>query len=166
MKTRLLIIVALVFGAAVQTPTLAGEVRFPESGYPEFTFQIPDDWTAKLDDSGNMIVTSPDHSAALSLSLVDFSGTLDETANGAAKAAGATPPRRGESTTVSGYGGNFYYSSMSTQPGVHANLKMVAVKIDASHVGLCTLIYIDGMTDDQMARANIVMNSLTLAAAP
>jgi hypothetical protein len=113
-----------------------------------------------------MIVTSADHSTALSLSLADFGGTLDEVANGATKAAGANPPRHGEATTVSGYGGNFYYSTMSTPSGVHANLKMVVVKIDASHVGVCTLIYIDGMTDDQTARANTVMNSLTLAAAP
>jgi hypothetical protein len=163
MKNRILIFAALLFGAFAATQALAGDVRFPQTGYPAISFQIPDDWTANPDGDGNLIVAAGDHSIAIALSLVAYNGTTDDMAAGAMKAAGAAEPRRGEATTMSGYPGVIYYSAMSNGSGVHVNMKMIVVQVGSDHAATCTLLYIDSVSDASMTLANTVIGSMSVS---
>lgn len=45
-------------------------MRYPESGPVAFQLHLPDIWTAKVGNSGSMLVIEPDGSAAISLTLM------------------------------------------------------------------------------------------------
>ncbi len=144
----------------------ARDIRFPESGYPAFTFTVPDDWTVTPDSDGNMIITAADKSVALSLSLGAAGESLDDIASAVFKAAEAAPPRRGEPISLSGFNGYVYYSTMSNSSGVHLNVKVNLVKTDATHFASCGLISADFTTPPQMDAGNSVMSSIAVITSP
>ncbi len=50
--------------------TAAKDLRYPESEPVAFLLHLPDIWTAKVGNSGSMLVIEPDGSAAISLTLM------------------------------------------------------------------------------------------------
>lgn len=144
----------------------AGDVRFPQQGYPAISFHIPDDWTTRIDDDGNMIVTAADHSTALSLTLAEYDDSLDTLAAEALKVAKGSPPQQPQATSISGLSGYVYRSAMVSDSGITLNLKLVAIRVDAKHVATCTLITNVDISQTDMAAAETVLDSLSIATSP
>ncbi len=165
MRLRVTMFVILCCFAVGVSSAYAGDVRFPQQGYPAISFRIPGDWTARIDADGNMIVHSADGSSNFSFSVVEFDGSLDELALATTQAVKATPPRR-DAASVSGVSGYVYYSTMTDDSGAPLNLKMIAVKLDAKHVATGTLITGPEISKPAMATAVTVLDSMSIATSP
>ena len=95
--------------------TAAKDLRYPESGPVTFLLHLPDIWTAKVGNSGSMMVIGPDGSAAISLTLmheneVTLAKTRDELANTLFFAAKAEPFNKHEKGVIGGVPADSYYS--------------------------------------------------------
>ena len=95
--------------------TAAKDLRYPESGPVAFLLHLPDIWTAKVGNSGSMMVIGPDGSAAISLTLmqeneVTLAKTPDELANTLFFAAKAEPFNKHEKGVIGGVPADSYYS--------------------------------------------------------
>ena len=93
----------------------AKDLRYPESGPVAFLLHLPDIWTAKVGNSGSMMVIGPDGSAAISLTLmheneVTLAKTRDELANTLFFAAKAEPFNKHEKGVIGGVPADSYYS--------------------------------------------------------
>ena len=89
--TRLLATFAalgLVFVAATAS---ARNLRYPQSGDPTFSMEVPEDWTSRTDTAGNFVVVSGDHAIAYSMNVFTVSGTADEVARKALETRRITP---------------------------------------------------------------------------
>ena len=161
MKLRSL---ALAFISVVlaATSAQAETLRLPSSGDPAFVVELPDGWMHRVDDAGNLILGAPDHSAGFSLSIVEYSGALDDAAVGVMKAAKAGPPQNLGPAQVSGYRGYIYDSTMANDAGVQLLLRCVLVKLDTTHVASMSMITgIDASAGEYIA-ARDVLNAVTL----
>ncbi len=159
---------ALVLIAGLLSSNLADAktVRFPEAGDPAFVLDMPDDWSAKLDEDGNMIVGAADHSSGFSFSIIEYSDSLDSAATLILKAAGAQAPSSGGSHSISGYPGSDYASTMKNDSGVNLNVHMVIVRLDANHIATATLIADVDATSDEMRAAEAVLSNAFLTHKP
>jgi clan AA aspartic protease (TIGR02281 family) len=97
--------------------TAAKDLRYPESGRVAFLLHLPDIWTAKVGNSGSMLVIGPDGSAAISLTLmheneVTLEKTPDELANTLFFAAKAEPFNKHEKGVIGGVPADSYYSRL------------------------------------------------------
>ncbi|MDE2134602.1 MAG: hypothetical protein KGJ49_08380 [Alphaproteobacteria bacterium] len=164
MRLRVRMFVILCCFAVGVPSAYAGDVRFPQQGYPAISFHIPDGWTARVSE-GNMIVHSADGSSNFSFSIVEFDGSLDELALAAMQMVKAAPPRR-YATSVSGFGGYAYYSTMTGDAGAPLNVKMIAVKVDAKHVATGTLITDAHISKTNMATAETVLDGMSVVTSP
>jgi hypothetical protein len=141
----------------------AETVRLPETGDPAFVADLPVGWTHKVDDSGNLILMSPDHTSGMSLSVAAYPGSLDELAAEAMKVAGAAdPPQNRGPTQISGYRGYIYDTGQTNPAGVRTNVHMVVVKLDAGHIASATLITAASDNAVQYAAGKQVFDALTL----
>ena len=158
MKLWLTVAVVLFASAAANAET----VRFPETGAPAVAVTTPDGWTHQPDGDGNMLLISDNKTASYAITVSAYDGTLDELANGAMKSAGANPPQIMGPTAISGFRGYMYDTDMVNPSGVHVNVHMVAVKIDAGHIASITLLTVDGIagTDYQAARSVLENTSI------
>jgi clan AA aspartic protease (TIGR02281 family) len=97
--------------------TAAKDLRYPESGPVAFLLHLPDIWTAKVGNSGSMLVIAPDGFAAISLSLmheneVTLAKTPDQLANTLFFAAKAEPFNKHEKGVIGGVPADSYYSRL------------------------------------------------------
>jgi len=143
----------------------AGEIRYPETGQPAITADIPDGWHAEVRDDGNLHISSIDRNLEVLFSIVPFDGTLDDAAAEAMKANHATTPGRGPAISVSGHDGYTYYSMMGGDNGHILNMKMDVVRLDADNVGLFTIISDQKVNQLMLSAAEAVLASVKLAPA-
>jgi clan AA aspartic protease (TIGR02281 family) len=113
LAAMLLLLGAVTAGSA--GVTAAKDLRYPESGPVTFLLHLPDIWTAKVGNSGSMMVIGPDGSAAISLTLmheneVTLAKTRDELANTLFFAAKAEPFNKHEKGVIGGVPADSYYS--------------------------------------------------------
>ena len=151
-------------GAAVlfSVSARAEVIRFPETGSPAFVITTPDGWTHEPDGDGNMLLIAGNKTASYALTIGSYDGTLDDLATGAMKTAGAQPPQQMGPTSISGYRGYMYDSSMVNPAGVHVNVHMVAVKTDAAHMATITMLTVDGIGGDDYQGAQSVLANTTI----
>lgn len=147
-------------------PSLAKDMRFPESGNPAFSFRMPDNWTSRMDNDGNLLLASADHSTAFSLSHAEDTASLDDIANGALGVAKADETRVRAVASISGFAGLSYSTTMKNDSGVNLLVKLVIVRIDKTHIASCTKIEAANSTADQRRVADIVLQSMKLSPAP
>ncbi len=166
MISRATILVLLGWALFSTAPAIAKDMRFPESGNPAFSFRMPDDWTSRKDDVGNLLLSSGDRSTGFSLSLVDSSQSLDDFANGALGVAKADDNRVRAVVSISGFPGVSYTTTMMNPSGVKLRVKMVVVRPDKTHIASCTKIEADNNSAEQRKVAETVLQSMTLSAAP
>jgi hypothetical protein len=163
MKKILHLLTALCFGLLTLQAAYAGDERFPKTGNPALSFHMPDAWTSAVDADGNLILTSDEHTAAFSLTLMEGNENIDTLAAEAAKVAGATPPQRNGYAEISGFPGAVYFSTMKNGAGVSVNLKMVIVNVGPSHMVSVTRITIDDITPASLEAAEAVLKSMKLS---
>ncbi len=163
MRLRFLL-AALVLLVLLPALAEARDVRFPESGAPSISFNIPDDWGTSIDSSGNMIITAADKSGAFALTIGNYSGDLDTLAAGAMKVAQAAPPAKSGADSISGYPGFDYESSTTNAKGVNAELHLVLVRVDPQHIVSATMSTANYASPDQRAALIAVMKSMVLSA--
>jgi len=111
-------VLALVAVAAGSPGTAAAkDLRYPDSGPVAFLLHLPDIWTAKVGNSGSMLVIEPDGSAAISSTLmheneVTLAKTPDQLANTLFFAAKAEPFNKHEKGVIGGVPADSYYSRL------------------------------------------------------
>jgi hypothetical protein len=136
-------LVAACLGALGLAPPAAAEIeRLPLSGMPAFVVDVPADWSAKHDDTGDLLLVPNDSSGLVLLTIVELpdgdTGTLPAFAAQTLKAAGAAPCTRTEPASIAGESGEAFYSTLPEE-GVTMALRLVAVRLvavrlDATHV--------------------------------
>ncbi len=123
--------------AAAAAPAQAGVEHQPPTGTPAYEVDAPDDWQVTRDDQGNLYLLAADHSGGLVLNMVANIDTatlnLDDLAAQSMVAAQAPPVSRKEPGSLGGISGMAYYSSIP-EPSGAVSLKLILVKVDASHV--------------------------------
>jgi hypothetical protein len=160
MSMRILIAALLICSAM---PAVAGQIRYPESGNPAITAEVPDSWRRETRADGYLHISTIDHTLEVLFSIIPFTGTLDEAAMAATKANHATTPGRGDAVSISGREGYLYYSLMADDSGKILNLKMIVVQLDADNVGIFVLISPDKANALLMRASQAVLDSIRLA---
>ncbi|HEY4942669.1 MAG TPA: hypothetical protein VII56_14665 [Rhizomicrobium sp.] len=145
------------------TAARAEPVRLPESGDPAFTAQLPDGWTHHVNAEGSLVALSANQTASLTLTILDYDGTLEELAAGAIKSPDGMPPQKSGPVDISGYGGSIFDGALISAAGVHAKVHLLAVKLDDEHVAAATLLTADNLDAAQSDAANAVLKTVALS---
>ena len=153
---------AIVGAMLLATAAQAEAVRLPLSGDPAFIVDLPDGWMHRVDDSGNLILGSPDHSAGFSFSFFEFSGELDAAAAEVMKVAKADPPQNEGPIEVSGYRGYIYESAMANDSGIPLKVHCIMVRLDPTHVASMFMVSDVNASAEQYVAARDVLNAVTL----
>ena len=125
--------------------TAAKDLRYPESGPVAFLLHLPDIWTAKVGNSGSMMVIGPDGSAAISLTLmqeneVTLAKTPDEWANTLFFAAKAEPFNKHEKGVIGGVPADSYYSRLVRATNGPQLMKINMIKSLHGYIVLETIL--------------------------
>jgi len=160
---RVHFLAALGAAALFSLSARAEVVRFPETGSPAFVITTPDGWTHQPDGNGNMLLIASNKQVGYSLTMSHFDGSLDNLAAEVMKALDGPPPQQMGPTSISGYRGYMYDSSVVFPSGAHRNLHMVIVKTDSTHFASLTLITPDSISgaDYQAAQGVSANTSIT-----
>lgn len=140
----------------------AESVRLPESGDPAFTAQLPDGWTHHVNAEGSLVALSANQTASLTLTILDYDGTLEDLAADAIKSPDGMPPQKTGPVDISGYGGSAFDGALISAAGVHAKVHLLAVKLDDEHVAAATLLTADNLDAAQSDAANAVLKTVAL----
>ena len=143
LAARLLPLGAVTAGSA--GTTAAKDLRYPESGPVAFQLHLPDIWTAKVGNSGSMLVIGPDGSAAISLTLmheneVTLAKTPDELANTLFFAAKAEPFNKHEKGVIGGVPADSYYSRLVRATSGPQVMKINMIKSLHGYIVLETIL--------------------------
>jgi len=157
MVSRTQFAAVLCLGALAAAPALARDM-----GDPAFVFQMPDDWTSKIDEDGNLILNGGDHAEGFSLSHAKYEGDLDAFAAQVMDVAKGTLTGQKEAASIAQYSGTAYYATMTPSSGVDLKLKFVAVRIDPATIAAYTEILLSDATPAQTEAADAVARSITL----
>ena len=154
LQPRLFLAAAVSAFALAAAPAQAGVEHQPPTGTPAYEVDVPDGWQVTRDDQGNLYLLAADHSGGLVLNMVadidTASISLDDLAAQSMVAAQAPPVSRKEPGSVGGISGMAYYSSIP-EPSGAVSLKLILVKVDASHVASEGRILNNSATADQAA---------------
>lgn len=121
---RCLAILALLLATASAS---AGETRFPATGAPAVTFTVPDGWSGKEAD-GKFVAASADGSATVTISIVPYSGDMEELAQLTLYAANMEQPTDKRAVSVAdGHGFMFH----SQQKGANGAAPRAVLFVDA-----------------------------------
>jgi hypothetical protein len=115
----------------------AKDLRYPEKGEVAFVLHFPDEVTTRDDGIGNLIVTSPDRSWALSLARADDSlsaKSSDEVAKEVLAAATAEPYSAHEPAMISDNKAEAYRSKMTNGKGTPVTVRLVITKVDRTYL--------------------------------
>jgi clan AA aspartic protease (TIGR02281 family) len=140
----ILLALAAVIAGSVGTAA-AKDLRYPESGPVAFLLHLPDIWTAKVGNSGSMMVIGPDGSAAISLTLmheneVTLAKTPDELANTLFFAAKAEPFNKHEKGVIGGVPADSYYSRLARATNGLQSMKINMIKSLHGYIVLETIL--------------------------
>ena len=124
---------AVAFAICLSGAAAANDLQYPETGPVAFVLHLPDTWTTKLDDLGNMLIISPDHTSSLSLTVAQEDAnslklTADEFANATLAVAQAEPFNKHEPSSIGGISAEGYYSRMVNPSGVKISVKLNVIK--------------------------------------
>ncbi len=165
---RLPILAALCATLFAIQAAVAGDVRFPATGNPAFSFRMPDDWTTEQDGPDSLLLVSGDHSTSFSLTL-DTSDDpldddiLDEIARVALKVAKTDPAKSKKPASISGFPGFSYTTTTTNKAGILIGLTLILVRIDATHLASCTKIEAANNSPGQRKAADAVLRSMMLS---
>lgn len=142
---------------AVQ-PSEAAAVRYPTTGVPAVTFDVPDDWIAKPDDYHNLLLASPNYSTVVTLSMIEYKGSIDDLAKAVLQVAKADPPTGKTAVSIAGLAGFAYLSHAVQEDGkTRVSLRPIFVQVDGDHALICTVMsQSDGDNPDYMAGMRVV----------
>ncbi len=159
----LLIVVALATGSAQ-----ADSVRVPKTGDPAFAFAVPAGWTIFYDEYGNLRLTALDHSCALQLSMISDASvgkaSLPQLAAQIMQAAQAKPFTKKQAAQVAGRNGTEFFSKITNDKGVVIELRVILVRLDASHVASQVAMKGDGITKAERAALDNLIAQVRLTA--
>ena len=162
------VVVALYAALFAAQAAVAKEVRFPATGDPSFSLRMPDDWTTDEGDDDSLLVASGDHSMAFTLMLETSDkpfddDILDEIATVALKVGKAAPPKRKETTSISGFPGFSYPSATTNDAGDIVGLTLYIIRIDETHLALFSRIEAADNSPAQRKIADAVLRSMTIS---
>jgi hypothetical protein len=159
----------VLLAAAFCAQAHAKEMRFPEKGSVAFRLQLPKDWTANNDSSGNLNVTAPDHTSVVILSVIDDEDAAkaapDALAEKILKSTGADPFSTKEPVTISKTDGTTYYSHLKNDKGVSMNFKLNIFDIGGKHVAMLMILSATDITAAQKNSLDAVIKGITLTGA-
>jgi hypothetical protein len=147
----------------------AKDLRYPQSGPVAFALNLPDTWTTKVDDSGNLLVNSPDRSSALTLTVTPEDAnslklTADQFANAALAIAKAEPFNKHEPSSIGDKSADGYYSRMVNPSGVKIDVKMNVIKSVQNYIVSETILNVASITRAQLDTLATVLKGISLTA--
>jgi clan AA aspartic protease (TIGR02281 family) len=150
--------------------TAAKDVRYPEKGPVAFLLHLPDTWTARVGKSGSMLVSGPDGSAAISLTLIhenelSLARTPDELANALLIAAKAEPFNKHEKGVIGGVPADSYYSRLVSATSAPQLMKLNMIKSVHGYVVLETILAAATIDSAQQAALAAALNGIRLIGA-
>jgi hypothetical protein len=168
----LLTLAAVTVGSA--GAAAAKDLRYPESGPVAFLLHLPDIWTAKVGNSGGMLVIAPDGFAAISLSLmheneVTLAKTPDQLANTLFFAAKAEPFHKHEKGVIGGVRADSYYSRLVRATNGPPLMKINMIKSLQGYIVLETIFTaatIDSFQQSALASALKGISLIGAASSP
>jgi hypothetical protein len=143
-------------------PAAARDMRFPEKSLPAFTFFLPDDWTARPNADGNLIMASANRTTSMVIIVAESTDALDVIAAEAFGVAKADPSSRQEPAEISGHKGFTYYSSITNAKGIRLNLETTIVRVGEKHIAAASLLYVANPTKEDETTARLVRNGVKL----
>ena len=148
----------------------AKDLRYPESGPVAFQLHLPDIWTAKVGNSGSMLVIGPDGSAAISLTLmqeneVTLAKTPDELANTLFFAAKAEPFNKHEKGVIGGVPADSYSSRLAKPTGEPRVMKINMIKSLHGYIVLETILTDATIDSFQQAALAAALKGIRLSGA-
>ena len=154
--------IALVLGLAI-VPAAAQDLTFNGNSNVTLKLSMPDSWFTDPNPDSTIVLKSPDHSAAITLSIVESDQTSDDLADALMKGVNATPPQKDSPAAISGHDGQRYMSSVVNSHGVHANIRLTVVRANAQYVIVCMVVFQDNLTAAQQSAADAAVSTLTIA---
>lgn len=147
----------------------AKDLRYPQTGPIAFVLNLPDTWTTKLDDSGNMLIISPDHTSSLSLTVSPEDAnslklTPDQFANAALAVAKAEPFNKHEPSSIGDMSADGYYSRMVNPSGVKITVKMNVIKSVHDYIVTETILTVASISSAQLDALATVLKGISLTA--
>jgi clan AA aspartic protease (TIGR02281 family) len=164
----LLTLVAVTAGSA--GTAAAKDLRYPESGPVAFLVHVPDSWSAKIGDSGAMVVLGPDGSAGMSLLIRPedartLKETPDELASRLLAAAKAEPFNRHEKGAIGGVPADSYYSRMASPTHEQQLMKLNMIKSVHGYIVTETILTVPTIDSAQQAALAAVLKGIKLTGA-
>jgi hypothetical protein len=157
---------AIVVTAAATGFAVAKDMRFPEKGDVAFVLHIPDGWTAKADDSGNLILSVQDKGSGLSLSVYEDKTSAvmprDDFAKALLAAAKAEPFSKHEPASIGGARAEAYYSKMKNDKKTTVLLKVMILQVAQTHVVSETIVTAPTMSAAQKQSLDAMLKGITL----
>lgn len=129
--------------AAAAAPAQAESYRNPKVGTPAFNVELLPNWTARYDDSGNLLLLNGDKQVAMTFSVVandakrPFSSV--DLAQALFQVLGSPPYTRQESGTVDGQRADVFIGTYTRDDGLELELRVVVVKV-GSNYAVATII--------------------------
>jgi hypothetical protein len=143
-------------------PAAARDMQFSGQGLT-LLFHMPDAWLSDPDPNSTMVLKSPDHSAAITISIIDAGEDSDDDVAGFLLGAlHADPPQKDKPMRMSGRDGYRYISGIVNSHGVHANIRLTVVRADIHAVVVCMAVFQDNMSAEQQTDVDTTIASLGL----
>jgi hypothetical protein len=150
----------LMLGILGVQPAAARDMQFSGHGVT-LIFHMPDAWFTDPDPNSTMVLKSPDHSAAITISIIDAAEESDDDVAGFLLGAlHADPPQKDKPMHMSGRDGYRYISSIVNSHGVHANIRLTVVHADVHAVVVCMAVFQDNMSAEQQTDVDTTIDSL------
>ena len=144
----------------------AEELRLPRAGGPAIAVDVPEHWTSRYDELGNLQITAEDKSCALQLSIVTApepdKPALSVIAAGIVTGSGAAPYSRTEPTVVGGVASDAYVSMMTLPGGTVLDERVVVIKLDHVHYAVAATLAVPNLTPVQTANLNVLVSRIRL----
>jgi hypothetical protein len=158
---------AITFAIFLTGAAAAKDLQYPETGPVAFVLHLPDTWTTKLDDSGNMLIISPDHTSSLSLTVAQEDAnslklTADEFANATLAVAQAESFNKHEPSSIGGTSAEGYYSRMVNPSGVKISVKLNVIKSVHDYIVTETILTVASITSAQQDALATVLKGVSL----
>jgi hypothetical protein len=151
------LVIALGFAGAAE----ARQLRWPETGTPAITVEIPDEWTSKPDTRGvNLLLISPTGNVSFSIYLGKVAAAPDSLSQLAAAVKTSLGPRalsfvRESEGAFLTYASEVYIGVMSDR-----DLRVTFYRIDAANIGSISTITSQVATTAEKAQGAAVFNSI------
>jgi hypothetical protein len=159
MKSLIAIVFALGLAAA---PAAAQDLTFDGHSNVTLKLSMPDTWFSDPNPDSTIVLKSPDHSSAITLSIVASTQEPDDLAAALMKGVNATPPQKDAAAAISGHDGQRYISSVVNSHGVHANIRLTVVRANPQYVIVCMAVFQDNLPADEQESLNGIVDSIAI----